>query len=128
MTAFFSAGMPSAGVYRISPVFSIDEQLMIASIGVRLLGSPPPRWMTGSPLSLSRAAVSLSLRVGDSLMDNASWLSIDPPDGAGNPALCEQRCISQARTARRVSANAGRRCPTGLGIGRLPAAGFSTVQ
>ena len=38
----------------------------------RLFGSPPPRWMTGSPLSLRSAAVSFSFRVGDSEIDLAS--------------------------------------------------------
>ncbi len=41
-----------------------------------LFGSPPPRWMTGSPFSRSFAAVSLSFRVGEALMDLASWLTL----------------------------------------------------
>ena len=68
--------MPSAGVYRTSPVFSSAAQLTMASMGALLFGSPPPRWMTGSPFSLSSAAVSFSFRVGDSLMDRASWLML----------------------------------------------------
>src|ERR1039458_7505747 len=32
--------------------------------------------MTGSPFSLSNAAVSFSFRVGDSQMDRASWLRL----------------------------------------------------
>src|ERR1035438_496048 len=76
MMAFFSAGMPSAGVYFTTPVLSSEAQLMMASIGVLLLGSPPPRWMTGSPFSRSNAAVSFSLSVGDSQMDLASWLKL----------------------------------------------------
>ena len=76
MTAFFSAGMPSAGVYFTSPVCSRDEQLTMASMGALLLGSPPPRWITGSPFSLSKAAVSLSFKVGDSEIHFASWLKL----------------------------------------------------
>src|ERR1022692_172596 len=67
--AFFSERRPSAGVYLTSPVCRRDEQLTMASMGALFLGSPPPRWMTGSPLSLSRAAVSFSFSVGDSQMD-----------------------------------------------------------
>ena len=37
-----------------------------------------PRWITGSPLSRSNAAVSFSFRVGDSDMDLASWLKLMP--------------------------------------------------
>jgi hypothetical protein len=48
----------------------------MASMGALFLGSPPPRWMTGSPLSRSRAAVSFSFNVGDSQMDLASWLKL----------------------------------------------------
>ena len=76
MMAFLSAGMPSGGVYLTSPVLSRAVQLTMASMGVLLFGSPPPRWMTGSPLSLSSAAVSFSFRVGDSQMDLASWLTL----------------------------------------------------
>src|ERR1039458_7288861 len=76
MIAFLSVRMPSAGVYLTSPVWSRDVQLTMASMGVLLLGSPPPRWMTGSPLSRSNAAVSFSFRVGDSQMDLASWLKL----------------------------------------------------
>jgi hypothetical protein len=76
MMAFFSESRPSAGVYFTSPVWSREEQLTMASMGALFLGSPPPRWMTGSPLSRSMAAVSFSLRVGDSLMDLASWLKL----------------------------------------------------
>ena len=53
-------------------MFSSDAQLITASMGALLFGSPPPRWMTGSPFSRSRAAVSFSFRVGDSLIDLAS--------------------------------------------------------
>src|SRR5208337_3629201 len=78
MIAFLSAGMPSAGVYFTSPVLRRDAQLTMASMGALLFGSPPPRWITGSPLSRSSAAVSFSLRVGDSEMDFASWLRLMP--------------------------------------------------
>src|SRR5664280_769149 len=78
MTAFFSESRPSAGVYFTSPVCSREEQLTMASMGALLLGSPPPRWITGSPLSRSNAAVSFSFRVGDSDMDLASWLKLMP--------------------------------------------------
>src|SRR5579862_3947388 len=39
MMAFLSAGIPSGGVYRISPVFNSEAQLMTASTGALLLGS-----------------------------------------------------------------------------------------
>jgi hypothetical protein len=68
----------SAGVYFTSPVLRRAAQLTMASMGALLLGSPPPRWITGSPLSRSKAAVSFSLRVGDSDMDFASWLKLIP--------------------------------------------------
>ena len=55
---------------------SCVEQLSTASSGAFVLGSPPPRWMTGSPFSLSFAAVSLSFRVGEALIDLASWLML----------------------------------------------------
>src|SRR5215831_11675976 len=48
----------------------------MASTGALVFGSPPPRWMTGSPFSRRRAAVSFSLSVADSLMDRASWLRL----------------------------------------------------
>src|SRR5271169_2440373 len=76
MMAFLRAGMPSGAVYRISPVLRREVQLMTASMGALDLGSPPPRWMTGSPFSRRRAAVSFSLRVADSLMERASWLRL----------------------------------------------------
>jgi hypothetical protein len=50
----------------------------MASMGALLFGSPPPRWITGSPLSRSNAAVSFSFRVGDSEMDLANWLKLMP--------------------------------------------------
>src|ERR1700757_1249011 len=82
MMAFFKSGKPSAGAYFTSPVLSCVAQFTTASIGALLLGSPPPRWMMGSPLFLSRAAVSFSFSVGDSLMVLAIWLmlmiSLDP--------------------------------------------------
>src|SRR5271157_1496840 len=93
MMAFLSAGMPSAGVYFTSPVLSRDAQLTMASMGALLFGSPPPRWITGSPLSRSKAAVSFSFRVGDSEMDLASWLKLMPDTSFkySDPdlALCE---------------------------------------
>src|ERR1019366_6372046 len=75
-SAFSSESRPSAGVYFTSPVWSREEQLTMASMGALFLGSPPPRWITGSPFSRSMAAVSFSLRVGDSDMDLASWLKL----------------------------------------------------
>src|ERR1035441_6275202 len=84
MTAFFSERRPSAGVYFTSPVWSREEQLTIASMGALFLGSPPPRWITGSPFSRSMAAVSFSFRVGDSDMDLASWLKLM---GVSQPSL-----------------------------------------
>ena len=39
----FLQSSPSGAVYRISPVFSSAAQLITASIGALLLGSPPPR-------------------------------------------------------------------------------------
>src|ERR1035441_10651591 len=76
MMAFLSEGMPSAGVYFTSPVCSRAVQLTMASMGALLLGSPPPRWMTGSPFSFNNAAVSFSFNVGDSQMDLAIWLKL----------------------------------------------------
>src|ERR1019366_3228376 len=93
MMAFLSAGMPSAGVYFTSPVLSRDAQLTMASMGALLLGSPPPRWITGSPLSRSSAAVSFSFRVGDSDMDLASWLKLMPyfhPSNIMVPIACAE--------------------------------------
>ena len=58
--------MPSGGVYLISPELSTALQLTIASSGVLDFGSPPPRWITGSPFSRSRAAVWFSFKVTDS--------------------------------------------------------------
>ena len=43
MIAFFKAGMPSAGVYLMSPELSNAVQLRMASMGALLFGSPPPR-------------------------------------------------------------------------------------
>src|ERR1035438_4232566 len=57
MTAFFSESRPSAGVYFTSPVWSREEQLTMASMGALFLGSPPPRRITGSPLSRTMEAV-----------------------------------------------------------------------
>jgi hypothetical protein len=48
----------------------------MASMGALFLGSPPPRWMTGSPFSFSNAAVSFNFRVGDSQIDLAIWLKL----------------------------------------------------
>src|SRR5512140_2959112 len=76
MIAFLRAGIPSAGVYLMSPVFRTWAELMIALIGAFDFGSPPPRWMTGSPLSRSIVAVSFSLSVGDTPMERASWLRL----------------------------------------------------
>src|SRR6516225_2840823 len=74
--AFFRSGRPSAGAYFTSPVLSCVAQFTTASIGALLLGSPPPRWMTGSPLSFSRVAVWFSFSVGDSLIVLANWLML----------------------------------------------------
>src|ERR1017187_5839752 len=97
MTAFFNERRPSAGVYFTSPVCSREEQLTMASMGALFLGSPPPRWITGSPFSRSMAAVSFSFRVGDSDMDLASWLKLMD--------------VSQTSLDTRIPG-----CATGLGI------------
>src|SRR5581483_1393055 len=74
MMARLSEGRPSVGTYLTSPVCNLAAELRIAVIGALFLGSPIPRWMTGSPLSLSRWASSLSLSVAESLMVLANWL------------------------------------------------------
>ena len=66
--AFLSAGIPSAGAYLTSAELRRDAAETIASIGALLLGSPPPKWITGSPFSFSIAALSFKARVGEALM------------------------------------------------------------
>src|ERR1035441_2345880 len=103
MTAFFSESRPSAGVYFTSPVLSREEQLTMASMGALFLGSPPPRWITGSPFSRSMAAVSFSFRVGDSDMDLASWLKLmgvsQPSFGYTDSRMCYRRGRSEEHTS-----------------------------
>ena len=72
MMAFLSDGRPSVGEYLMSPVTSFDAVLRMAFSGALFLGSPIPRWMTGSPRSRSNRASSLSRSVGDSTIDRAS--------------------------------------------------------
>ena len=74
MIAFLSEGMPSVGVYLTSPLLNLAAELNIAVIGALFLGSPIPRWMTGWPRSRNSRASSLSLNVGESTIDLASWL------------------------------------------------------
>ena len=72
MICFFNPGVPSAGVYLTSPVFSFDAAARIAAIGALFFGSPAPRWTTASPFSRRSRACSFRRSVGDSAMDFAS--------------------------------------------------------
>jgi len=76
MMAFFSDGRPSDGQYFTSPWLSFAAELRMAGMGVLFLGSPMPRWMTGSPRSRSSRASSFSRSVGDSTMELASSLTL----------------------------------------------------
>src|SRR5512140_3673857 len=121
MMAFFKAGMPSAGVYLISPLFNSAVQLRMASMGVLLFGSPPPRWMTGSPFSLSSAAVSFSFRVGDSLIDLASWLRLIPYSFQFRFQGRLQRGVALTLELRVSRGRIGSRAKDGCGLERLTA-------
>src|SRR5512146_330599 len=80
MTAFFRDGNPSGGVYFTSPLVSLAAEARIAEIGVLFLGSPIPKLITASPRSRNRRASSLSAKVGDSAISQASLLNfIDAP-------------------------------------------------
>src|SRR6266545_4872376 len=73
-------GRPSGGVYLISPLVNLAAEARTAAMGVLFLGSPIPRLMTASPRSRSNRASSLSAKVGDSAISQASLLSfIDSP-------------------------------------------------
>ena len=76
MIAFFRDGIPSVGVYLISPVFYLAAELRIAVLGALFFGSPTPRWMTGSPFERNNRASSFSFRVGEVAIDRASWLML----------------------------------------------------
>ena len=74
MMACLSPGVPSVEEYLTSPWFSTAAAPAMAASGVLFLGSPMPRWITASPFARRMRASSFSLRVGDSAMDEASWL------------------------------------------------------
>src|SRR3990172_12992107 len=76
MIACLRAGIPSAGAYLISPVFKCATVDNIASIGTLLFGSPPPRWIAGSPFSFSIANFSLRAKVGEGFIDFAIRLKL----------------------------------------------------
>jgi hypothetical protein len=60
----------------MSPVLNFAAELKMAVMGALFLGSPIPRWITGWPFSLKSRASSLSLKVGESTIDLASWLML----------------------------------------------------
>jgi hypothetical protein len=93
--------------------------------GALLLGSPPPRWMTGSPLARRIAAVSLSLRVTDSPMGGSSPMSSAgacrcsssiSPRGSTRPR--DRRCRGRGLHPRRRRARRARAHPTPAGRAR----------
>src|SRR3990170_3889306 len=143
MMAILREGIPSVGVYLMSPRLSMAAELNTALMGVLFFGSPMPRWITGSPRSRSRRASSFSRRVAESGIERASWLILmgnswqirvwnSPPfDRCSAPAAQPQAKSSYYRLGRPLDqcASSGRRrmeiLPFGLPTGRLEAGLFS---
>src|SRR3990172_12863258 len=128
MMAFLREGIPSVGVYWMSPRLSMAAELNTALMGVLFLGSPMPRLITGSPRSRSRRASSFSRRVAESGIERASWLILM---GTPAPAAQPHAKSSYYRLGRPLDqcASSGRRrmeiLPFGLPTGRLEAGLFS---